>query len=53
MKDNERIYEENRFVFYEKDEGKTKVNLTVVFGKGYEPKTVEGLKKYFLKWETL
>ena len=51
MKDNERIYEDYGSFFYEDSKSDMVVNLTLLFGKGNEPKTIEEFKNMLPKIE--
>ena len=47
MRNKRRVYKKDGLYFYEDKKRNTLINLTLMFGEGIEPKTVEEVEKHF------
>ena len=47
MSDRRRVYKKDGLYFYEDKKRNTLINLSLMFGEGMEPKTVEEVEKHF------
>ena len=47
MRNKRRVYKKDGLYFYEDRKRNTLINLTLMFGEGIEPKSVEEVEKHF------